>query len=168
MIHRGTSIFAALFFLAPMASFAQTSAQLEANKKLAEDFFRSGVLQHPDELADKFLAPDYLQHNPRFVKFDEDHHLVGKEGFVQAIKSGILAPQKRPDGTAPPPPPPRTEAFAIAEGDMVTIVWKQTLPQPGDPSKTYESFAFDAFRVKNGKFVEHWDGATLPPAGPPR
>ena len=161
-------IFAAAVFLVPLVSFAQTNAQLEANKKLAEDFFKAGVLQHPDELADKFLAPEYVQHNPRFVKFDEDHHLSGREGFVQAITSGILAPPRRPDGSAPPPPPARTEAFAIAEGDLVTIVWKQTLPQPGDGSKTYEAFTFDAFRVKNGKFVEHWDGAMLPPGGPPR
>jgi predicted SnoaL-like aldol condensation-catalyzing enzyme len=167
MLHR--LIILAIFVGTPIISLAQTNAsQLEANKKLAEDFFKSGALQHPEGVADKFLAPDYVQHNPRFVQFDQEHHPSGKEGFVQAIKSGILAPPHPPGEAAPPPPPPRTEAFAIAEGDLVTIVWKQPLPDPSDKSKTYEAFTFDAFRVKNGKFVEHWDGAMLPPGGPPR
>ncbi len=165
MFHR--VIFMALFMATPLATLAQANAgQLAANKKLAEDFFKSGALQHPDEVADKFLAPDYLQHNPRFVQFNQEHHLSGRDGFIQAIKSGILASSPRP-GEAAPPPPPRSEALAIAEGDLVTIVWKQTLPEPGDPSKTYEAFTFDAFRVKNGKFVEHWDGAMLLPASSP-
>jgi len=47
----------------------------------------------------------------------------------------------------------------MAEGDMVTVVWKQDRPDPDNPSKTYEIFAFDIFRLKDGKFVEHWDGA---------
>ncbi len=56
----------------------------------------------------------------------------------------------------------------MAEGDLVTIVWEQKRPDPNDKSKAYFSYAFDTFRVKDGKLAEHWDGAILDPADPPR
>jgi predicted SnoaL-like aldol condensation-catalyzing enzyme len=29
---------------------------------------------------------------------------------------------------------------------------------PEDPARTYEAFAFELFRIENGKLAEHWDG----------
>jgi predicted SnoaL-like aldol condensation-catalyzing enzyme len=29
--------------------------------------------------------------------------------------------------------------------------------------KTYEAFTFETFRIKDGKFTEHWDGVQLAP-----
>ncbi len=51
-------------------------------------------------------------------------------------------------------------ALITAEGDLVTYVFKQVVADPKDKSKTYERFSFDTFRVKGGKIVEHWDGAS--------
>jgi predicted SnoaL-like aldol condensation-catalyzing enzyme len=34
------------------------------------------------------------------------------------------------------------------------------------PGKFYEVFTFDTFRVRNGKLVEHWDGAVINPPAP--
>ena len=31
---------------------------------------------------------------------------------------------------------------------------------------SYDTYTWDTFRVRNGKLVEHWDGATLPAATP--
>ena len=33
--------------------------------------------------------------------------------------------------------------LVIAEGDLVTLVWKRNLPEPTDKAKTYEAFWFD-------------------------
>jgi predicted SnoaL-like aldol condensation-catalyzing enzyme len=30
----------------------------------------------------------------------------------------------------------------------------------------YEVFIFDVFRVRNGKLIEHWDGAVIKPPAP--
>jgi predicted SnoaL-like aldol condensation-catalyzing enzyme len=40
---------------------------------------------------------------------------------------------------------------------------KGVLNDPDDPSCTYEAFAFETVRVKDGKFTEHWDQVTLAP-----
>ena len=56
----------------------------------------------------------------------------------------------------------------MAECDLVTIVHKNFRQDPTAPAGTfYEVFTFDTFRVRNGKLVEHWDGAVInPPAAP--
>ena len=50
-------------------------------------------------------------------------------------------------------------AYTIAEGDLVTFIFKERVSDPKDKTKTYDRFTFDMFRIKNGKIVEHWDGA---------
>lgn len=35
-------------------------------------------------------------------------------------------------------------------------------PEPADATKTYDSYWFDLFRVRDGKIVEHWDSALKP------
>jgi predicted SnoaL-like aldol condensation-catalyzing enzyme len=168
--------FILLALLAAGPAFAQAPAsqtQLDANKKLVLDFFNSNALGDPQAAADKFLADDYVQHNPRFVQFNQEHNVSSKVGFVEFIKSGALAGAvgqragAAPGGAAPrAAAPARVPAVVVAEGDLVTVIWKNTRPLPGDATKTYEVFAFDTFRIRDGKFVEHWDNADLPAATP--
>lgn len=56
--------------------------------------------------------------------------------------------------------PPRTVEFVVAECDYVAIVWKQVLPDPDTPSRSWEHFSFDTFRIANGKVAQHWDNTT--------
>jgi hypothetical protein len=49
----------------------------------------------------------------------------------------------------------------IAERDLVALMFKSTLPDPDDASKTYEGFALTMFRVKDGRLTEHWDSILL-------
>jgi predicted SnoaL-like aldol condensation-catalyzing enzyme len=51
----------------------------------------------------------------------------------------------------------------MAEGDLVVLVYKGALPDPGAPSTSYEAFAFEAYRVRTGLLAEHWDQVTLTP-----
>ena len=138
------------FLFATHAAFAQ-SAQLEANKKVVYDFYR--YVWEPKDLSSvpKFMSDDYVEHNPMFAG--------GRADLVHALESGrfgkwMTEPGKVEDQLKDPP------AFVVAEGDMVTWIFKRVRKDPKDPAKTYDSFWFDAFRIKNGKIVEHWDGAT--------
>jgi len=46
-----------------------------------------------------------------------------------------------------------------ADGNLVTLVFKQENQEPKDPSKKYTTTWFDMFRIENGKIAEHWDPA---------
>jgi predicted SnoaL-like aldol condensation-catalyzing enzyme len=58
----------------------------------------------------------------------------------------------------------------VAERDMVILLFVMPRPDPLDPNETYQSAHFDAFRLKDGKIVEHWDatGFKIAPGLPPR
>jgi predicted SnoaL-like aldol condensation-catalyzing enzyme len=133
-----------------------TKAQtLEANKKLAEAFFRKGAT--PEERM-ALLHPDYVQHNPLFQRFNDINGIHGRDAVEAFVKARAAA------GTPPPPPNPGNDPtyLVMAEGDLVTVLHKQMLPDPQNAGKFYESFAFDTWRVKDGKLYEHWDAATIP------
>ena len=56
--------------------------------------------------------------------------------------------------------------IVVAQCDTVIIIHKTYRQDPtAAPGKFYEAFTFDAYRAKNGKIVEDWDGNTInPPA----
>jgi predicted SnoaL-like aldol condensation-catalyzing enzyme len=55
----------------------------------------------------------------------------------------------------------------MADGDMVTVIHQRYAPDPQHAGKFYEVFAFDTFRMQDGKMAEHWDDATIPNPLPP-
>lgn len=157
---------------------AVTPAQLEVNKKAAMAFFRQGIT--PQERI-ALLDPGYIQHNPRFVKAAAQDHISAYEEFKQMFaRMGGPRPPGSPGGPGAAagarPPMGNPLELVIAECDLVTLIHKDYRQDPGAaPGTYYEAFGFDTFRVRNGKLVEHWDGALLdapaqsgPPAGPPR
>jgi predicted SnoaL-like aldol condensation-catalyzing enzyme len=54
-----------------------------------------------------------------------------------------------------------TPVILMAEGDLVTLIFKAVLPDPDDPTKTYEAFNFETLRIRDGKLAEHWDALKL-------
>jgi predicted SnoaL-like aldol condensation-catalyzing enzyme len=127
----------------PRPAVAESQAQMEANKRIVQNFWHSVFDAEDISKAKNFLAPEYHQHNPNVS--------AGLKGFERFF--GTLWPKPK----APADVKPTRFDVVIAEGDLVMVMLRRPLPEPGDSSKTYDSFWFDLFRVKNGMIVEHWD-----------
>jgi len=138
----------------PAPGCKASPAEVEANRKVAMDFFRvSG------EARVALLDPAYIQHNPLLVQRAQQEHLSdyeeAKSAFLAQATGQVLGL-----GLGPTPPGNRFE-IVTAECDLVTIIHSGFRHDPTGQSKFYEAFTFDTFRVKGGKLVEHWDGASL-------
>jgi predicted SnoaL-like aldol condensation-catalyzing enzyme len=170
MLLVGAALTAPVFAQAPPAVQANptpgctaTPAQLEANKKVVMAFF--------DPTADRLALadPSYKQHNPAFKKRAEDNHVSDYEEYKAAFGAarGGGGRGRGPQGDGPRPPQGNQLEVVTAECDIVSVIHKGYRQDPtADPGKFYEVFTFDTFRVKDGKLVEHWDGAVINPPAP--
>ena len=149
----------------PAPAAAQSNAQLEANKKIAMEFFRPGIT--PQERYN-LLHDDYIQHNPAFKKFADDNKLSYKEGFLKMMGANMARQGGAgARGAGPTPPPTNATYMVMAEGDLVTILQERNLQDPTAPPGTwYKQYWFDTFRIRDGKLYEHWDGAVINPPAP--
>ena len=150
----------------PETGCTATPGQIEANKKVAMAFFAPGA----DRVA--LADPSYKQHNPAFIKggreagvSDFDYFKSRFGGPPQAAAAGGPGRGQTPPVLQPPTGNPLE--IVTAECDLVTIIHKNYRQDPTAPAGTwYEVFTFDVFRVRNGKLVEHWDGAVINPPAP--
>jgi predicted SnoaL-like aldol condensation-catalyzing enzyme len=123
---------------------SSSSPALKANKKLVYDFWREVLEGGHLDLANKYLAPGYIQHNPNVP--------TGRDGFV-----AFFSKFAKPHPTAPTIEQPLINI--VAEGDIVVLSFADTKPDPANEGKTYTTTWFDMFRVQNGMIAEHWDPA---------
>jgi len=125
------------------------TAQEKKNVKVVLDFWREVLIARHTDLAPKYMAEGYIQHNPNVP--------TGRAGFVEFFS-------KRP----PQPIPatlPNQPIKMFAQGDYVVLIWDHDGKDPADPSKTYKYNTFDMFRVTGGLIQEHWDSAMKNPPG---
>ncbi len=125
---------------------ASSDARLAANKRLVYDFWREVMEAGRADLAAKYVAESYIQHDPTQPS--------GRAAFASA-----LAKSAQPKAVEP-----RVKASLVtvaAEGDMVILCFVAEGPDPGDATKTFTTTWFDMFRVQEGKIAEHWDAAPL-------
>jgi predicted SnoaL-like aldol condensation-catalyzing enzyme len=150
----------------PTPGCRATPDELATVKKVALSFFMPGV----DRLA--ITDPTYIQHNPAFIKGAREAKLSDYEYFKSrfggpaAARGGGRGGRGDGAAAAPQPPPSQPYEWVMAECDIAFILRKQNRQDPTmAPGNFYEAFTFDAFRVRDGKLVEHWDMAQInPPA----
>jgi len=134
------------------AMLKSSDPKLAANKKVAYDFFRVVLRGFRLDQADKYMANDYMQHNPNAE--------TGMAGFKAYFQPRVPNP-------LPPVPETLPGLVAIqAEGDYVTLSFVREYDDPDAKGKKYTTTWFDMFRIVNGKIVEHWDSATKGAVGP--
>jgi predicted SnoaL-like aldol condensation-catalyzing enzyme len=145
---RSVAAVAAILMLgAASVAHAETAAE-KANKATVLKFWRECFDAQDVACAKKYIVPDYIQHNPNVPN--------GRQAFEDYFGKIWHGPLTGADLKVT-----RFDAV-LADGDLVQLVAMRPRPEPGDPGKTYKSYWFDLFRVKDGKIVEHWDGALKP------
>jgi len=118
--------------------------RLAKNKRLVFDLWRELMDAHHVEAADKYIAENYIQHNP---------NIPSGRGAV-AHFFGTL-PRKEVQPTI------RGLVSIVAERDLVVLSFVDDQPDPRDNAKTFTTTWFDMLRVSNGKVVEHWDAGRI-------
>jgi predicted SnoaL-like aldol condensation-catalyzing enzyme len=142
-----------------------TPAEAAASQKVAMDF-ATKTGEAKVALAD----PSYVQHNPANHRRAEQDNLSDYDEFKKTFlgqAAGGGAGGGRGPGAGPQPPPGNPMEIVVAQCDTLVIIHKVYRQDPtAEPGKFYESFTFDAYRVKNGKVTDHWDANTIAPPAP--
>lgn len=128
--------------------FTSHDLALNANKQVVYHILRDLLVAGHWELADHYLSPEYIQHNPNAAS--------GRDAVVQFFTK-IL--QVKP--TAIPDKLPNDIVSVTAEGDLVIVVSRRTVPDAKQAGKSYTTSWFDMWRIRGGKAVEHWDPALV-------
>lgn len=109
-------------------------------KELVLALFMAAFVDHNPQAAKEMVSPGYIQHNPQIQ--------TGADGLATLIpiveKSGMSVTTHR----------------VITEGDMVVL---HNTYKNADAFGAPSLAAFDIFRVKDGKVVEHWDNLQAVP-----
>lgn len=138
------ALWAAALVMTASAAFA-APPDPEANKKLVLDMWHGVIEEHSDAAVMRYIAPDYIQHNTLL------------ENGRESLRAAVARLRNPAPGQAPHPY--KSLVHAVAQGDLVALIWTQDAPDPAHPGQTLKLNKFDLFRVKDGMVVEHWDDA---------
>jgi predicted SnoaL-like aldol condensation-catalyzing enzyme len=138
----------------PQTSPAMNAAE-RANLTFVLDWWRDVIQSGHLDLAPKYQAEDYIQHNPNLP--------TGRAAFVAFFRDVLKVQPVNPIPAKLEPGP----VVAGAKGDFVFLIMEQESQHPTDASRSYHHNSFEVLRLQNGKVQEHWDSAKrLPlPAG---
>jgi steroid delta-isomerase-like uncharacterized protein len=135
-----------------LAGFAMLAAvassrggEPDRNKQLVREYIESAINQRNPEAADRYVAGDVIEHNPRLPQ-----GLAGKKQFIASLLAGFSDYHGEIEEI-------------LGEGDKVVTRtrWSGTqdgpfLGRPATGNKVQFSTA-DFYRIENGKLAEHWD-----------
>jgi predicted SnoaL-like aldol condensation-catalyzing enzyme len=119
------------------------NAQEKKNLDMVLNWWREVIYAGHLELAPKYQAEDYIQHNPSVN--------TGRAGFVEFFQKFSKPMNPIPAKMDHPP------VVAGAKGDFVWLIFEQEKKAPHDASKVYYDDSLEVLRIQNGKVQEHWD-----------
>jgi len=131
----------------PPSDSLKNSPEEQKNEQFVLDMYRDVLQYHHFDLAPKYMAADYIQHNPS----DPQGRDPLIEELSQRFKPEPLQPQMK-----------NKPALTITKGDIVLMMASRPVKDPKDPSKTYTQNHFEMVRVQNGLAQEHWDSSIGP------
>jgi predicted SnoaL-like aldol condensation-catalyzing enzyme len=120
--------------------------QLERNKRLCYDMYRTVLQAGRADQVPEFIGPDYIQHNPNVVS--------GAEALATFIRNSRPEREIKPQIELP-------LVSIVAERDLVQFTFIR--PEADADGNRYYTSWFDLFRIEDGKIVEHWDPALKSP-----
>ena len=130
---------------AAAAAPAHSADEGAANMQLAKNWVTDiGAVKGPAEVravVERYMSPDYVQHSSRFPP--------GRAGVIEALTKARTA------GT-PLKLPGLIHRSFVANKDFV--MWIDEVEDPTKPGK--HGFSFEIFRVKDGRFTEHWEAGS--------
>ena len=127
------------------------SSAERANLRLTLDWWREVIEAGHLELAPKYQAESYIQHNPNIS--------TGRAGFVAAFARDNSPVNPIPARLKNPP------ALAAARGDYVWIMFEKRHAASATDPAFYQD-RFELLRLQEGQVQEHWDAAAkLPGSG---
>jgi predicted SnoaL-like aldol condensation-catalyzing enzyme len=125
-------------FVAPAYSADEGAANLQLAKNWVRDI---GAVKGPTEaraVVERYMSPDYVQHSSGFPP--------GRAGVIEVLTKASAA------GT-PLKLPGLVHRSFVANKDFV--MWIDEVEDSTKPGE--HSFAFEIFRVRDGRFTEHWE-----------
>ncbi len=118
------------------------AAQTAASRKAVEGFARLLYIEHkPKEASARYFAPDLIQHDAEIA--DGSH---GDDAFLENRR------KKNPEKYLETSQYSTVVDNIFADGDLVAVK-SHMYTNPKDRGRVF----VDIWRVKDGKFVEHWD-----------
>lgn len=118
----------------PTAQLAQRDhRQEERNLALVLHFCEAVYNQRDFAIAERMLAPDFIQHNPKIP--------TGRHGFIDSY-AGVVVRH------------PGLHSQIIRSAASGDLVWTHVHVTDAG---TYQAALINIFRVAHGRIVEHWD-----------
>jgi predicted SnoaL-like aldol condensation-catalyzing enzyme len=146
-----TSVVGLMLTAHPSSAQSNMNAKEQANVKFVLDWWREVIQARHVDMAPKYQAEDYIQHNINIQ--------TGRAGFQKVFGS---RGEPLPIAAELNPKP----AIAFGKGDYVVVIWEREGKDPADPGKSYKYNTYDLLRLQNGKVQEHWDYALKTPKIP--
>jgi predicted SnoaL-like aldol condensation-catalyzing enzyme len=131
---------------------APMNAKESKNLDMVLNWWREVLRARHAELAEKYQAEDYIQHDPNVP--------TGRAAFIKFFSS--FGPPINPIPATLVPAP----VVKGAKGDFVWLIFEHQAKDPRDPSKTHHFDSFEIIRIQNGKVQEHWDSEKKRPGTP--